>query len=47
MNKDTCTIYIGEYYTVEWFYDAAGNSQAYGFFLKSSDVEKRQFLMPI
>ena len=45
MKKKESIIYKGEYYTVEWFYDDDGYSQPYEFFLKSSDVAKRKFLM--
>lgn len=45
MNKKDCIIYIGEYYTVEWFYDDAGYSQPYEYFLQATDVERRRFLM--
>ena len=45
MNKDSCLIYKGEYYTVEWYFDETGYSQAYEYFLKVSAVQKRKFLI--
>ena len=45
MNKDNCLIYKGECHTIEWYYDEKGYSQAYEYFLKSSDSQKRKFLM--
>ena len=45
MNKNECLIYEGNYYSVDWFFDEKGNSQAYDYFLKSSDVQKRRFLI--
>ena len=45
MNSDDCLIYKGEYFSIEWYYDSKGNSQAYDYFLKADDVEKRRFLI--
>ena len=45
MDKNTCTIYEGDCFTAEWFYDDDGGSQSYDYFLKASDVEKRRFLI--
>lgn len=45
MNKDTCLIYEGEFYRVEWYFDDKGISQAYDYFLKASAVQKRKFLI--
>ena len=45
MNKDTCLIYEGDFYKVEWYFDDKGYSQAYEYFLKSSAVQKRKFLI--
>ena len=45
MNKDTCLIYEGEFYKVEWYFDDKGISQAYEYFLKASAVQKRKFLI--
>jgi len=45
MDKESCLIYEGEYYRLEWYFDEAGYSQPYEFFLSVSDVQKRRFLM--
>jgi len=47
MDKQTCVVYIGERFTVEWYYDHIGYSQSYEYFLKSSNVQKRKFLILI
>ena len=45
INKDSCLIYQGPFFTIEWFYDENGYSQAYEYFLKTSAVQKRKFLL--
>lgn len=45
MDKDTCLIYEGKFYKVEWYFDNKGVSQAYEYFLKVSAVQKRKFLI--
>ena len=45
MDSTNCTIYIGEYFTVEWYYEKNGYSQAYEYFLATSDAQKRKFLI--
>lgn len=45
MKKDNCLIYEGASYRVEWYFDEDGYSQAYEYFLRTSDVQKRKFLM--
>ena len=45
MNKDSCLIYEGDYYKVEWYFDDTGYSQAYEYFLKVFTVQKRKFLI--
>ena len=45
MNKDTCLIYEGECYRVEWYFDGNGHSQAYEYFLNAPAVQKRKFLI--
>lgn len=37
--------YIGEYFTIEWYFDRVGKSQAYEYFLKTSDSQKRRFFV--
>ena len=45
MDKNTCLIYKGEFYRVEWYFDDSGYSQAYEYFLKVSATQKRKFLI--
>jgi len=45
IDSTNCVIYVGECFTVEWYYDEKGYSQAYEFFLKTSDVQKRKLLV--
>jgi len=45
MNKQDCVVYVGEFFTIEWYYDSIGYSQAYEYFLKTSDSQKRKFFI--
>lgn len=45
MDKNSCLIYEGEHYRIEWYFDNKGYSQAYEYFLGVSDVQKRKFLI--
>ena len=45
MDSTSCIIYVGECFTVEWYYEESGYSQAYEYFLTTSDVQKRKFLV--
>jgi phage-related protein len=45
MDKEDCIIYEGTYFTIEWYYDHKGNSQAYDYFLSVSPGQKRKFLI--
>jgi len=45
MDKDTCVIYSGSCFTVEWYYDADGYSQAFEYFLETTQLQKRKFLV--
>jgi phage-related protein len=45
MDKDSCVIYIGEKYTLEWYYDDNGNSAGYDYFLKITQEQRRKFLV--
>ena len=45
MDKEDCTIYIGPIFTIEWYYDQKGYSQAYDYFIKTSQEQKRKFLI--
>ena len=47
MDKQDCVVYIGERFTVEWYYDDIGYSQAYEYFLRTSDMQKRKFFILI
>ena len=47
MDKHDCVVYIGELFTVKWYYDNVGFSQAYEYFLKTSNVQKRKFFILI
>jgi phage-related protein len=44
MNKDDCVIYIGPIFTIEWYYDQT-YSQAYDYFVKNSQEQKRKILI--
>ena len=45
MDKNSCLIYKGPFFTIEWFYDEKGYSQPYEYFLKTSAAQKRKFLL--
>jgi phage-related protein len=45
MDKDSCVIYIGPKFTLEWYFDSKGNSDVYDYFIETDDVQKRKFLM--
>ena len=45
MNKDDCIIYSGDAFTIEWYYDRDGYSQAYEYFLELDKDRRRKFLM--
>ena len=45
MDEHSCLIYEGSCFRIEWFYDENGKSQAYDYFLGTSDSQKRKFLM--
>ncbi|GHT35263.1 hypothetical protein FACS189434_12800 [Bacteroidia bacterium] len=45
MDRNDCTIYIGDCFTVEWYYDKDGYSQAYEYFLSTDATQKRKFLI--
>jgi phage-related protein len=45
MDKNSCVIYIGVFFTFEWYFDKNGNSQAYEYFLSTTQIQKRKFLM--
>ncbi|MDR0515936.1 MAG: type II toxin-antitoxin system RelE/ParE family toxin [Fibromonadaceae bacterium] len=37
--------YSGEAFTIEWYYDSMGNSDALNYFNEQSDIQKRKLLM--
>lgn len=45
MDERSSLIYEGSCFRVEWYYDENGKSQAYDYFLKTSDSQKRKFLI--
>jgi len=45
VNKQDCVIYEGPCFTVEWFYDSTGYSQAFEYFEATSQAQKRKFLV--
>lgn len=45
MDRENCTIYIGQYFTLEWYYDETGFSQAYQYFLSITQEQRRKFLV--
>jgi phage-related protein len=47
MDKDNCIIYVGSIFTIEWYYDQTGYSQAYDYFVETSQEQRRKFLVLI
>jgi phage-related protein len=45
MDGNSCVIYEGIFFTLEWYYDKNGNSVGYDFFLKATRVQRRRFLV--
>ena len=45
IDNTNCVIYAGKCFTVEWYYEKNGYSQAYEYFLATSDIQKRKFLI--
>ena len=45
IDKKSCVIYKGPFFSIEWFYDEKGYSQPYEYFLKTSAGQKRKFLL--
>ncbi len=45
MDKQDCIVYIGQCFTAEWYFDAAGYSQAYEYFLSTTQAQKRKFFI--
>ena len=45
VNKHDCVVYKGQCFTVEWFYDSSGYSQAFEYFESTSQSQKRKFFV--
>ncbi|MDR1453989.1 MAG: type II toxin-antitoxin system RelE/ParE family toxin [Candidatus Margulisbacteria bacterium] len=45
MGKDNCVVYTGSSFTIEWYYDVNGYSQAYEYFLATAQEQKRKFFV--
>jgi phage-related protein len=45
MDKTNCIAYTGSFYTIEWYYNEAGKSQAYEYYLALSELQKRKLLI--
>jgi hypothetical protein len=45
MNKNNCTAYIGNFFTIEWYYDEKGKSQSHEYYEGLSDLQKRKLLV--
>jgi phage-related protein len=44
MDHESCVIYSGEKFTLEWYFDKNGKSVAYDYFLEISREQRRKFL---
>ncbi len=45
MNRSNCTAYIGSFYTLEWYFNENNESQAYEYYSKLPDQQKRKVLL--
>jgi phage-related protein len=45
MDKESCVIYSGEIFTLEWYYDKKGKSVAYDYFVEAPREQKRKFFI--
>jgi phage-related protein len=45
MDSKDCTIYSGEKFTIEWYFDKNGKSVAYNFFMEESEEIQDKFLL--
>jgi len=45
MDKNSCVIYVGSKFALEWYYDENGKSVAYEYFLKATDDLQDKFLI--
>jgi phage-related protein len=44
-DRHDCIVYIGQCFTVEWYFDATGYSQAYEYFESTTQAQKRKFFV--
>jgi len=45
MDDKSCTIYVGEKYTLEWYYDKNSKSVAFEFYMKTPEFLQKKFLV--
>jgi len=45
MDKETCVIYQGPKFTLEWYYDINGKSVGFDYFLNISKEQRRKFFI--
>ena len=45
MDKQDCVVYVGEKFTIEWYYNEKGYSEAFEYFLQTSNTQKRKLLI--
>ena len=45
MNEKDCIIYVGEKFSIEWYYDKNGKSVAYEYFQKTTEDLQDKFLI--
>ncbi len=45
VDKQDCIVYKGQCFSVEWFYDSTGYSQAYDYYESTSLAQKRKFFI--
>jgi phage-related protein len=45
VGENSCIIYSGEKFTIEWYYDKKGKSAAYEYFLNSTAEQQDKFLL--
>jgi len=45
MDEQDCVVYVGERFTIEWYYNEKGYSEAFEYFLHTSNVQKRKFFI--
>jgi len=45
VDRQNCVVYIGKCFTIEWFYDSNGYSQAFEYFESTNQSQKRKFFI--